>query len=87
MNAIGVKTFIDEFGADHEVTEGVVGCENMGWGESLVLGEAPDMELMNREGTADLEFVSLIMCIGMKRIDFFEIVLHIFDTDTERNTL
>ena len=52
-----------------------------------MLGEAPDMELMNREGTADLEFVSLIMCIGMKRIDFFEIVLHIFDTDTERNTL
>jgi hypothetical protein len=28
-----------------------------------------------------------IVCIGMKRTDFFEIVLHIFDTDAEWNTL
>jgi hypothetical protein len=52
-----------------------------------VLGEAPDMELVNGEGTADLEFVSLIVCIEMKRTDFFEIVLHILDTDAEWNTL
>jgi hypothetical protein len=87
MNAIGVKTFINKFSADHEVAEGVVGCKNMGRGESLVLGEAPDMELVNGEGTADLELVSLVVRIGMKRADFFEIVLHIFDTDTEWNTL
>jgi hypothetical protein len=30
VDAIGVKTLVDEFGADHEVAEGVIGCENMG---------------------------------------------------------
>jgi hypothetical protein len=63
VDAISVKTFIDEFGSDHEVAEGVVSCEDMGRGESLVLGEAPDMEFVNGECTADLEFVSLIACM------------------------
>jgi prepilin-type processing-associated H-X9-DG protein len=29
MNAIGVKTFVDELGAGHEVGEGIVRSENM----------------------------------------------------------
>jgi hypothetical protein len=30
MDTIGMETFVDELGADHEVGEGVVRCEDMG---------------------------------------------------------
>ena len=29
MNPIGVKTFVDEFGLDHEVGERIISCEHM----------------------------------------------------------
>jgi hypothetical protein len=30
MDAIGVKTFVDQFGFDHEIGERIIGCEDMG---------------------------------------------------------
>jgi hypothetical protein len=54
MDAVRVKTLVDELGADHPVRERVVGGEDVGRGERFVLREAPDVEFVDREGAADL---------------------------------
>jgi len=54
MDAVGVQTFVDELSADHPVRERVVGREDVGGGERLVLRESPDVQFVDGEGAADL---------------------------------
>ncbi len=58
MDTVRVQALVDEFGAHHEVSEGVVGCEDVCGGERFVLGEPPDVKFVDGEGAADLGFVS-----------------------------
>jgi len=63
MNPVCVQTFIDMFSLDHEVREGVGGCEHVGGGQGFVLREAPGVEFVDGEDAGDV----------------FEVVFYVFE--------
>ena len=51
------------------------------------MGEAPDVEFVYREGTADLKSVRLCGYAGDRKTYLFEVVLHVFEAHAEWDTL
>jgi hypothetical protein len=60
-----MQTFVDTLGLDHEVGEGIGGCEHVRGGEGFVLREAPGVEFVDGEDAGDV----------------FEVVFYVFEGD------